>query len=66
MIRVLRLIEYVYPDAQTAEMDMSRWSIPAIGTINYRTNCPIRSTILTNLDYKGEETNETKSEQQGN
>lgn len=65
MIRVLRLIEYTYPDAETAERDMSHWLSPAIGVRTYRKGTTFRSTILTDLNYEGEEENETESEQPG-
>ena len=31
-VRVLRLLEYVYPNHEGAEADMARWSMPANGT----------------------------------
>ena len=31
MIRVLRLMEYVYPDVESMEADMGCWAIPANG-----------------------------------
>lgn len=32
MIRVLRLLEYSYPDVAAMERDMALWNIPANGT----------------------------------
>jgi hypothetical protein len=52
MVRVLRLIEYVYEDAETAEKDMANWNAPAIGSVpRVGPNKRIRSTILTDLDW---------------
>jgi hypothetical protein len=31
-VRVIRILEYVYPDHEAAERDMSRWNFPANGT----------------------------------
>lgn len=33
MVRVLRLLEYVYADHEDAERDMQNWSVPADGTV---------------------------------
>lgn len=54
MIRVLRLLEYVYDSAEIAEQDMSKWGVPAIGSapISKSTGKQIRSTILTNLSWE--------------
>lgn len=30
-VRVIRLIEYVYPNHEEAEKDMGRWQLPANG-----------------------------------
>lgn len=54
MIRVLRLIEYTYPDSESAEADMSNWYMTAIGTKRISPNRVIRSTILTDLNYEGD------------
>lgn len=56
MIRVLRLLEYVYESAEIAEQDMARWGVPAIGSapISLSTGKQIRSTILTNLNWEPE------------
>jgi hypothetical protein len=53
-VKVLRLIEYVYPDAKTMEDDMARWYIPPIGTktIGIGKTQIIRSTVLTDLQFE--------------
>jgi hypothetical protein len=51
MIRVLRILEYVYADNKRAEEDMARWQVPAIGTRRHG-NMIIRSSIITDLDFK--------------
>lgn len=43
-IRVLRLMEYIYPDAETAMRDMERWQVQ--GTYSPRSGFTIRSTTL--------------------
>jgi hypothetical protein len=52
MIRVLRLIEYTYPDNETAEADMQRWGVPANGSKKWgkHDDKVIRSTIIIDLD----------------
>jgi hypothetical protein len=59
--RILRLLEYVYEDAKTAEADMARWQMPAIGTkrIGFMS---IKSTILTDLNFEGPELDNTTTE----
>jgi hypothetical protein len=32
-VRVIRILEYVYPDHETAEEDMRRWNIPENGSV---------------------------------
>ena len=49
-VRVLRLLEYEYPDLETAVADMDRWGIPPNGT-NPRSSfvkhpARIRSTVI--------------------
>jgi hypothetical protein len=51
MIRVLRILEYVYADNKRAEEDMARWQVPATGTQRHG-NMIIRSSIITDLDFK--------------
>jgi hypothetical protein len=51
MIRVLRLMEYIYPDNETAQDDMGRWGMPAIGNKELGVGKSIRSTILTDLSF---------------
>jgi hypothetical protein len=43
--RVLRLLEYTYPDAKAADNDMRHWGIPPIGAAGKGTTV-IRSTIM--------------------
>jgi hypothetical protein len=54
MIRVLRLIEYVYPDAETMEEDMACWYVGPIGSkrIGIGKTKVIRSTVLTDLQFE--------------
>lgn len=55
MIRILRIIEYIYEDEETAEDDMSRWNAPAIGIIpRLNSKKRIRSTIIQDLDARFE------------
>jgi hypothetical protein len=44
-IRVLRLVEYNYPDAKRMEEDMARWTIPANGS-HQAGNMVIKSATL--------------------
>ena len=46
MIRVLRVLEYVYPDAKTAEQDMARWQIPANGSYAAGANKMLKSATF--------------------
>lgn len=32
-VRVLRILEYVYADLESAEADMKNWGVPAVGTV---------------------------------
>jgi hypothetical protein len=43
-VRVLRLMEYIYPDIETATQDMARWQVQ--GTYKPRQAITIRSTVL--------------------
>jgi len=49
-VRVLRLLEYEYPDLETAVADMDRWGIPPNGTNPARSfvkyPARIRSTVI--------------------
>lgn len=53
-IRVLRIIEYIYEDAKTAEQDMRNWNAPADGMISMgsHSKMQIRSTTITDLDFE--------------
>lgn len=44
-IRVLRVLEYEYPNAETMIADMERWGVPANGTSPY-SHSPIRSSTF--------------------
>jgi hypothetical protein len=46
MIKVLRLMEYTYPDQKTADEDIARWVTPAVGTYKPNSFTTIRSTIM--------------------
>lgn len=48
MIRVLRLLEYVYEDFEAAEADQARWYVPATGvrSIGLGKGNTIRSAVL--------------------
>jgi hypothetical protein len=35
-VRVLRLLEYVYPDLETAQIDMERWHVPPTGSRSHK------------------------------
>jgi len=52
MIRVIRILEYTYPDNITAEEDMAMWAVPANGTrkigVKAKTKT-IKSATLVNL-----------------
>lgn len=52
MIRVLRLLEYMYPDGETADADMALWKQPASGVHTYGTKI-IRSAIISDLNFNG-------------
>jgi hypothetical protein len=43
--RVLRLLEYTFPDAECADRNMQNWAIPANGVTAYGDNI-IRSSII--------------------
>ncbi len=46
-VRILRLIEYTYPDYETAFDDMSRWGVPATGVKSFgQADREIRSAVL--------------------
>lgn len=46
-VRVLRLMEYTYPDLDTAYADMERWQIQG-GSWQPRKGITIRSSVLLN------------------
>lgn len=46
MIRVLRLMEYVYPDAETAEQDMARWTLQGPASAGWKSGMRFRSAVL--------------------
>ena len=43
MIRVLRVIEYTYPDAQTMTTDMARWTLNTPRTPNWKIGMTMKS-----------------------
>lgn len=53
-VRVLRLLEYVYPNHERAEEDMNRWCIPADGTKPFGT-VKISSTTMSVRTYTSDE-----------
>ena len=53
MIRVLRLIEYVYETNDRAQEDMERWEIPANGAKNFG-GMVIKSSIITDLNHEAD------------
>lgn len=53
MIRVLRVIEYTYDDAEDAERDMGHWKLAANGTMMVSgRSIVIKSAIITDLDFQ--------------
>lgn len=61
-IRILRLLEYIYEDNESAEKDQALWQVPAIGTQRHG-NMVIKSTILTDLNF--EKANEESEKENG-
>lgn len=54
MIRVVRILEYTYPDVMTMEQDMNHWIVPAHGARQFgRTT--LRCAVLP-LEYLPETT----------
>jgi hypothetical protein len=51
MIRILRLLEYVYDDEARAEEDMARWQVPPVGSRRHG-NMTIRSSIITDFNFE--------------
>lgn len=46
MIRVLRLMEYVYPDVDAMESDMGRWAIQGKRSVGIGRTTSIKSVVL--------------------
>ncbi len=44
-VRVLRFMEYTYPDAESAFDDMEHWAVH--GARSFRSGCVIKSTTLS-------------------
>ncbi len=42
-VRVIRVLEYEYPDHETAERDMANWKVPPTGSWSVRAGRTIRS-----------------------
>jgi hypothetical protein len=57
-VRVLRLIEYTYPDLEIADIDMRHWNLPPSGAKQYKIGCTVRSSII--LDPFPDNTEEIK------
>lgn len=53
VVRVLRMIEYTYPDIETADEDIARWNIPANGTRAITGMYSIRSAIIMDPFHSG-------------
>ena len=53
MIRILRLMEYVYETNDRAQKDMERWEIPANGAKNFG-GMVIKSSIITDLNHEAD------------
>jgi len=45
-VRVTRIIEYTYVDAEEAVRDMERWAVPANGATNFNRRMQIRSAVI--------------------
>lgn len=66
MIRVLRLIEYIYEDFQQAADDMSHWQLPAFGTRYIAKGRTISSAVLPFTSLEVIETLERFNEERAN
>jgi len=53
MIRVLRILEYIYETPERAEEDLSNWGVAANGSHNFG-DLVVKSAIITDLVFKGE------------
>jgi hypothetical protein len=51
MIRILRILEYIYDDDDRAEEDMACWKIPPMGSQRHG-NMTIRSAIITDFNFE--------------
>jgi len=69
-IRILRVMEYIYPDVETMEMDMARWtnSSPPKNNIRYRSvSMPLETVRSTpRLFITGEEEEDGDTSVTGN
>jgi hypothetical protein len=45
-VRVTRILEYIYVDAEEALRDMERWSVPPLGSITYNARMVVRSAVI--------------------
>lgn len=45
-VRVIRILEYVYPDHETAEADMQAWNAPINGVLRHGRRVKISSATL--------------------
>lgn len=46
MIRVVRIMEYVYETPEDMVADMSHWCVPAYGLKRWNSRCLIKSAVL--------------------
>jgi hypothetical protein len=51
-VRVLRLLEYTYPNQETADLDMAQWGVPPIGAHKGASRrLPGHATLDSHADY---------------
>jgi hypothetical protein len=57
MIRVLRLMEYVYETPEQAQEDMERWQVPSNGSKVFtpKSGKVIRSSTIIDLNYEADD-----------
>jgi hypothetical protein len=46
-VRVIRILEYVYPDHETAELDMRNWNVPENGSVHKGGGMGTKKYIIT-------------------
>lgn len=52
MIRVVRILEYIYETNEIAESDMSNWKLAPNGSLFIGKNKRVRSTIITDFTFR--------------